>query len=102
MLPQTNQKLHPNRRSSFYQKERKPIVRPFKSHLEPDFNAGCNDDLISLTSSITGEANSSVRDLQKETRNWRLKQERDVTSKIDQLCTVKHQLKRAPLPKSIT
>src|SRR5210317_1246026 len=56
-LPRTSTKLRPNRRSSFYQKGRKPAARPFKSLLDPDFNVGCNDDLLSETSSVTSEAN---------------------------------------------
>src|SRR5210317_1461126 len=68
-LPRTSNKLHPNRRSPFYQKGRKPAVRPFKSPLDPDFNVGCNDDLLSVTSSMTSEANTSIQNLKKETRN---------------------------------
>ena len=59
-LPRTSNKLRPNRRSSFYQKGRKPAARPFKSPLDPDFNVGCNDDLLSVTSSVTSEANTSI------------------------------------------
>src|SRR5210317_87555 len=51
-FPRTSNKLHPNRRSSFYQKGRKPAARPFKSPLDPDFNVGCNDDILSVTSTM--------------------------------------------------
>src|SRR5210317_1743351 len=68
-LSKTSTKMRPNRRSSFYQKGRKPAARPFKSPLDPDFNVGCNDDLLSVTSSVTSEANTSTRNLKKETRN---------------------------------
>src|SRR5210317_2334555 len=101
-LPRTSNKLRPNRRSSFYQKGRKPAARPFKSPLDLDFNVGCNDDLLSVTSSVTSEANTSIQNLKKETRNWKLKQQREVSAKLDQPCTEDLRLKRAPLPTSIT
>src|SRR5210317_1794796 len=86
-LPRTSNKLRPNRRSSFYQKGRKPAARPFKSPLDPDFNVGCNNDLLSVTSSVTSEANTSIRNLKKETRNWKLKQQREVSAKLDRPCS---------------
>src|SRR5210317_9258 len=101
-LPRTSNKLCPNRRSSFYQNGRKPSARPFKSPLHPDFNVGCNDDLLSVTSSVTSEANTSIRNLKKETRNWKLKQQREVAAKLDRPCSDDLRLKRAPLPTSIT
>src|SRR5210317_274479 len=101
-LPRTSTKLRPNRRSSFYQKERKPAATPFEFPLDPDFNVGCNDDLLFVTSSVTSEANSSIRNLKRKTRNWKLKQQREVSAKLDQLCTEDLRLKRAPLPTSIT
>src|SRR5210317_1128720 len=101
-LPRTSSKLRPNRRSSFYQRGRKPAARPFKSPLDPDFNMGCNDDLLSETSSVTSEANTSIRNLKKETRNWKLKQQREVAAKLDRPCSDDLRLKRAPLPTSIT
>src|SRR5210317_222242 len=67
-LPRTSTKLHPNKRSSFYQKGRKPAARPFKSPLDPDFNMGCNDDLLFVTSSVTSEANTSIQNLKKKRR----------------------------------
>src|SRR5210317_217558 len=76
-LPRTSTKLRPNRRSSFYQKGKKPAARPFKSPLDPDFNVGCNNDHLSVTSSVTSEANTSIRNLKKETRNWKLKLQHD-------------------------
>src|SRR5210317_2569106 len=59
-LPRTSSKLRSNRRSSFYQKGRKPAARQFKSPLDPDFNVGCNDDLLSMPSSVNSEANTSI------------------------------------------
>src|SRR5210317_1857129 len=101
-LPRTSNKLCPNRRSSFYQKGRKPASRPFKLPLDPDFNVGCNDDLLSVTSSVTSKANTSIQNLKKETRNWKLKQQREVAAKLDRPCSDDLRLKRAPLPTSIT
>src|SRR5210317_247294 len=101
-LPRTSSKLCPNRRSSFYQKGRKFAARPFKFPLDPDFNVGCNDNLLSVTSSVTSEANSSIRNLKKETRNWKLKQQCEVAAKLDRPCSDDLRLKRAPLPTSIT
>src|SRR5210317_407023 len=101
-LPRTSNKLCPNRRSSFYQKGRKPDARPFKSPLDPDFNVGCNDDLHSVTSSVTSEANTSIQNLKKETRTWKLKQQREVSAKLDQPRSEDLRLKRALLPTSIT
>src|SRR5210317_132548 len=75
---------------------------PFKSPLDPDFNVRCNNDLLSVTSSVTSEANTSIQNLKKETRNWKLKQQREVSAKLDQPCTEDLRLKRAPLPTSIT
>src|SRR5210317_375496 len=101
-LPKTFNKLCPNRRSSFYQKGRKPAARPFKSPLDPDFNVGCNDNLLYVTFSVTSEANSSIINLKRETRNWKLNQQKEVSAKLDRLCTEDLRLKRAPLPTSIT
>src|SRR5210317_1054679 len=75
---------------------------PFKSPLDPDFNVRCNDDLLSVTSSVTSEANTSIQNLKKETRNWKLKQQREVSAKLDRPCSEDVRLKRAPLPTSIT
>src|SRR5210317_678364 len=86
-LPRTSNKLCPNRRSSFYQKGRKPAAKPFKSPLDPDFNVGCNDDLLSVTSSVTREANFSIRNLKRETGNLKLKQQKEGSAKLDRLCT---------------
>ena len=82
-LPRTSNKLCPNRRSYFHQKGRKPAARPFKSPLDQDFNVGCNDDLLSVTSSLTSEANTAIQNLKKVTRNWKLKQQREVSDKLD-------------------
>src|SRR5210317_1344650 len=101
-LPRISTKLRPNRRSSFYQKGRKPAARPFKSPLDPDFNVVCNDELLSVTSSVTSEANASIRNLKKETRNWKLKQQCEVSAKLDRPCSDNLRLKRALLPTSIT
>src|SRR5210317_69112 len=76
-LPRTSNKLRPNRRSSFYQKGMKLAARPFRSPLDPDFNVGCNDDHLSVTSSVTSEANTSIRHLEKEIRSWKLKLQHD-------------------------
>src|SRR5210317_59036 len=80
-LPRTSNKLNPNWRSSFYQKGRKPAARPFKSPLDPDVNVGCNNDLLSVTSSVTSEANTSNQNFKRETSNQKLKQQREVSAK---------------------
>src|SRR5210317_752209 len=94
-LPRTSNKLHPNRKSSFYQKGRKSAARPIKLPLDLDFDVGCNDYLLSLTSSVTSEANSSIRILKRETRNWKLKQQKEVSSKLNHPCTEDLRLKKA-------
>ena len=84
--PKTGKKKT-NRCSSFHQKRgRKPKVRNFISPLDADnFKVGCNDDLLSTTSTLTEDDGTVAREKQRAARNWMLKQASD---KKDNNCGV--------------
>ena len=72
-LPKTGKKKT-NRHSSFHQQGgRKPKVRNFISPLDAEnFKFGCNDDLLSTTSTLTEDDGTVEREKQRAARNWML------------------------------
>ena len=77
-LPKTGQKKT-NGCSSFCQQGgRKPKVRNFISPLDTEnFKVGCNDDLLSTTSTLTEDDGTIEREKQRAATNWMLKQSRE-------------------------
>ena len=64
-LPKTGIKKV-NKRSAFYQKGgRKPKVRDYTSPLDIAFKVGCNDDMLSTTSTLTADDNTEDREKQR-------------------------------------
>ena len=71
-----------NRKCSFFQRGgRKPKVRDFIYPLDTTYQVGCNDDLISTTSTLTKDDLTEAREKQQATRQWHLKQSLE-TSKL--------------------
>ena len=95
-------KMRVNKRSKFYGKGgRTPKVRPFISPLSEEYVAGCNDDLLSTTSTLTVDDNTEARERQQATRNWMSQQRKNTQQVMSQVCTTEHKLKRLPLPSTI-
>ena len=105
LLPPTNVKLHPNRRASFYipkGRHRKSVSQPLKSPFDPAFEVGCNDDMLSVTSTQPGTLTSDQQKKKKATKEWMRTQTNDTKARLATLCTNNQPLKRSPLPASVT
>ena len=66
-----------------------------------NFKVGCNDDLLSTTSTLTEDDGTVAREKQRAARNWMLQQARETKSAMATVCTIDHKLKRLPLPVQI-
>ena len=77
-------------------------MRNFISPLDTEnFKVGCNDDLLSTTSTLTEDDGTIAREKQRAARNWMLKQSGEAKSVMATVCTTDHKLKRLSSPVQI-
>ena len=72
-------------------------MRNFISPLDTEnFKVGCNDDLLSTTSTLPEDDGTIEREKQRAARNWMFQQSREAKSAMAIVCTIDHKLKKAP------
>ena len=68
-------------------------MRAYTSPFDIKFKVGCNDELMSTTSTLTNDDHTEARERQKATHNWFLQQSKETKRITTRVCTTEQKLK---------
>lgn len=97
-LPTTNVKTKTKHHSSFY--HCRAMFSIPKPPLDPDFEVGCNDDVLSETAHQSLNTVESAK--KRSVTDWLAQERKKTVSKLAMLCESTTPLKRQALPSSVT